>query len=48
LQVGVLTPYNAQKRELINKLYHNAAFAGVKVDSVDGFQGKERISEMSF
>eukprot|EP00397_Hematodinium_sp_SG-2012_P000545 GEMP01000546.1.p1 GENE.GEMP01000546.1~~GEMP01000546.1.p1 ORF type:complete len:1199 (-),score=368.52 GEMP01000546.1:698-4294(-) len=41
-QIGVLTPYNAQKRILIDAAKDDPLLHGVKVDSVDGFQGKER------
>lgn len=39
-QIGVITPYNAQVALLREAL--EATFDGVEVDSVDGFQGREK------
>jgi len=41
-EIGVLTPYNAQKRCLINATQDDPELLDVKVDTIDGFQGKER------
>ena len=38
-QVGVITPYRAQVRALRERL---ADVASIEVDSVDGFQGREK------
>ncbi|PFH32354.1 AAA family protein [Besnoitia besnoiti] len=44
-QIGVLTPYDAQKarlRKAINETFEPPACYHIEVDSVDGFQGKEK------
>lgn len=44
-QIGILTPYAAQKRLIRRYLvqkYTSAALAGLDIDTVDGFQGKEK------
>ncbi|KFH08477.1 putative regulator of nonsense transcripts [Toxoplasma gondii MAS] len=44
-QIGVLTPYDAQKarlRKAINETFVPPACYQIEVDSVDGFQGKEK------
>nr|CEL65285.1 TPA: ATP-dependent helicase, putative [Neospora caninum Liverpool] len=44
-QIGVLTPYDAQKarlRKAINETFEPPACYQIEVDSVDGFQGKEK------
>eukprot|EP01066_Platyproteum_vivax_P002704 Platyproteum_vivax@DN13347_c0_g1_i1.p1 len=44
-QIGVLTPYLAQKRnlrKLIQRKFDPVAIDGLRIDTVDGFQGMER------
>ena len=37
-QIGIITPYNAQKYKLMNLLCQN----NIRIESVDGFQGMEK------
>ena len=39
--IGIITPYNAQKYELINK-FDEEKYCDMRIESVDGFQGMEK------
>ena len=39
--IGIITPYNAQKYRLINK-FEEEKFLDLRIESVDGFQGMEK------
>lgn len=44
-QIGILTPYDSQKYHLktkINSTFPSDVCNGLEIDSVDGFQGKEK------
>uniref|UniRef100_A0A671PW15 Probable helicase senataxin n=1 Tax=Sinocyclocheilus anshuiensis TaxID=1608454 RepID=A0A671PW15_9TELE len=41
VRVGVITPYNAQKRRILNAVRGSGIDNKVEVDTVDGFQGRE-------
>uniref|UniRef100_H3BFG1 Senataxin n=1 Tax=Latimeria chalumnae TaxID=7897 RepID=H3BFG1_LATCH len=40
--IGVITPYSAQKRKLVQQLEGFTPARSVEVDTVDGFQGREK------
>ena len=39
--IGVITPYDAQKKKLLEKFY-DKRFKELQIESVDGFQGMEK------
>ncbi|XP_062867427.1 probable helicase senataxin [Trichomycterus rosablanca] len=41
MRIGVITPYNAQKRCILEALSKESKTQQVEVDTVDGFQGRE-------
>ena len=40
--IGIITPYNAQKYRLCIKFSKNKIYENLKIESVDGFQGMEK------
>ena len=40
--IGIITPYNAQKFRLCEKFYLNNNYENLRIESVDGFQGMEK------
>lgn len=41
-QIGVITPYLAQKQKIIDVFENRHKYRGIKIHTVDGFQGSER------
>ena len=45
LSIGIITPYDAQKRNIIKNLqktYNEINYESLTIDTIDGFQGMER------